>query len=208
MLFGGNNLAKQVEADREQRDKTNRPYDITLRLRQNTHDEDVTTNLNQDTTSRDIRYTGNFPTPLYHLRGRETKRYTKIDSMESLDIFSAALELFNRKGVRPMKRPAADDDESEIAPYFFESVGKAKVTPKLCTECRDISKSRKRYDIYYIDLAEISQERNVMCSDCMYKLLKKHIFGREEQIKLELSALRDLQQNGVYIDPFLISCGF
>ena len=60
-----------------------------------------------------------------------------------------------------MRKSSGHQDHSEICEYFFESMGKARVTPKLCTECRDVEKSRKRYDYYYVDLAEISQERTV-----------------------------------------------
>ena len=97
---------------------------------------------------------------------------------------------------------------TDICQYFFESVGKAKVTPKLCTECRDVQKNRKRYDFYYIDSVEIAMERSIRCSDCMYQLLKKHVSGSEEVLRQELQYLRCVQPNGVVVDPYLISCGY
>lgn len=39
---------------------------------------------------------------------------------------------------------------TSMCQYFFVSVGKAKVSPKLCTECRDVTKNRKRYDYLLI----------------------------------------------------------
>ena len=158
--------------------------------------------------NRDFRLTPHFPTPLYHLRMRTKVMYTNIPLVNELDLFQVALELFNRKGVRNIKKNSDEDFQSnEMCQYFFQSVGKAKVTPKLCTECRDVQKHRFRYDYYYMDLVEISQERRVMCSDCMYQLLKEHISGTETELRNELTELRQQQPNGVLVDPFLISCG-
>ena len=101
-------------------------------------------------TKRDFRYSPHFPSPMHHLKGKERLYYTEVPLLEDMTLFQVGLELFNRKGVRPMmkKNTRSDDETSEICQYFFESAGKAKVTPKLCTECQDIQKNRKRYDYY------------------------------------------------------------
>ena len=163
----------------------------------------------RNSANRDFRFTPHFPTPLYHLKLRSKIVYTSLPLVDQLNLFQVALELFNRKGVRKIKKDSDDDCQSdEMCHYFFQSVGKAKVSPKLCTECRDMQKNRFRYDYYYVDLVEISQERTVVCSDCMYQLLRKHISGTEADLRSQLKDFRQQQPHGVLVDPFLVSCGY
>ena len=117
-----------------------------------------------------------------------------------------SLEVFNRRGVRKVKKPHALTDE--ICQYFFECQGKANVTLKLCVQCRDSEKNRKSNDCYFIDLAEVSQERSIFCKRCLSKLVNKHVIGSYEVILDELLALRKKQPNGVFVDPFALSCGY
>ena len=146
-------------------------------------------------------------TPLNHLKGRKTRHYVDVLPIEVLDLFQVALEIYNRKGVRPMKKSCIETTLTTICSYFYECVGKVKVSMKSCTDCRDTEKQRHMYDYYYMNLVEISQERTVRCSNCMYLFLKKHIHGSQSKLREELEFLRLGQTDGVLVDPFSISCG-
>ena len=143
-------------------------------------------------------------TPFNHLKGRN---YVDVLPIEVLDLFQVALEIYNRKGVRPMKKSCIETTLTTICSYFYECVGKVKVSMKSCTDCRDTEKQRHMYDYYYMNLVEISQERTVRCSNCMYRFLKEHIHGSESNLRQELKFLRLRQVDGVLVDPFSISCG-
>ena len=93
----------------------------------------------------------------------------------------------------------------KICRYFYECVGKMKVSSQLCTKCRDYGKERDRYDYYYIDLVEISKVRTVRCWNCMYLLLKKNVRGSDQVLREELKVLREEQCRGVTVDPPTIS---
>ena len=95
----------------------------------------------------------------------------------------------------------------DICQYFFECVACFITRFQYCTKCRDIGKQKDAHDYYYINLVEITQERTVVCSNCMYHLLKKYVHGTEEFLREELRLVRLKQSNGVLVDPFLISCG-
>lgn len=154
--------------------------------------------------------------PLYHLKGRESWKYTDIEELstdiEQLNndpmLFKISLEILNRRSVRQVLRPHHDDEITEIAQYFFECIEKAKVSLKMCTQCRDIDKDRTITDWYFMDLVEISQQRTILCLDCMEGLVKSEVKGTPQDIAEELLELREKQPNGIYMDPFLISCGY
>ena len=143
--------------------------------------------------------------PLYHLKGKESHRYTVVDDSDNL--FEVKLEILNRRAVRKVKRPHPEEHITDLSDYFYECAGKAKVTPKLCTKCRDINKNPKRYDLYYIDIMEISQQRTIFCVDCMKSIVNKTVRGELADVIDELNLLRLLQPHGIYIDPFSVSCG-
>ena len=147
--------------------------------------------------------------PLYHLKGREQRKYTDTPGKEpSLSLFDVKLEILNRRAVRKIKRPHPEGDEiTELSEWFYECAGKAKVTSRLCSKCRDGNKSSKRYDNYFIDLVEISQQRTVYCDDCMSEIINEQVKGSISEIRDELNLLRVNQPNGVYVDPFSLSCG-
>ena len=86
-------------------------------------------------------------------------------------------------------------------------VEKQQVTSRLCSKCRDGNKSSKRYDLYFIDLIEISQQRTVYCYDCMNGIINDRVKGSISEIRDELNLLRVIQPSGVYVDPFSVSCG-
>lgn len=144
--------------------------------------------------------------PLYHLKGKESRRYTTLNKVDN-DLFEIKLEILNRRGVRKVKRPHPEEGVTDLSDYFYECAGKAKVTSKLCTKCRDMNKTPKRYDLYYIDIMEISQQRTIFCVDCMKTIVDSAVTGNLTDIRDELNLLRLLQPNGIYIDPFSVSCG-
>lgn len=206
MLFASSNCNLNLPTENEQYNRrTTSP--VTSRIVSRNDGISIITN---DTSciERDFNYSQYFPVPLYHLRGKEELCYTNVPPVETLDIFQVSLELFNRKGVRPMKIDDANNDMTDICQYFFYSVGKAKVTPKFCSECRGVPKQRRKYALYYVNLVEIARERTARCSTCMYQLLREHVIGEEEEMREELHLMRALHPNGVLVNPFLISCGY
>ena len=155
----------------------------------------------------DIRVPPSMLTPLTHLKGRERMRYTVPSPIEKMDLFQVALELFNRKGVRPM-RNMDDDCAPEICAYFYECVGRMKRKFQWCVQCGDREREFLGYDYYYVDLVEIAQSRGARCSGCMYRVLKQNIQGSETALRQGLRYLRVEQPDGVLVHPFLITCGY
>ena len=157
------------------------------------------------------------PQPLNHLRGKDIFKYVGEDMLNNSCnklLLSDSLEVYNRSGVRPLnkplngplERPLGNQEITEIAQYFFECIGKAKVVLRFCTQCMDDEKQRNMFDWYFIDITEISQQRTILCLTCMNDLLRKYVHGKD--VMGRLMELRRQQPNGVYVDPFLISCGY
>lgn len=147
--------------------------------------------------------------PLRHLKGREVRRYTNLNELSTNGSrFKMLLEVFNRRAVRPIRKQIGKASVDMLSDYFFECVGQAGVSSRHCTQCCDVNKSHIKYDWYFIDLVEISQERTVLCLDCMTSVVNKHVQGDMNSIKEELNRLRKKQPCGVYIDSYLISCGY
>ena len=156
--------------------------------------------------------------PLNHLRGKGSFKYIgrNIPSISCHKILLCdSLELFNRSGVRPLLKTlnksmdvtlAHHKNITEIARYFFECIGRVKVTLRFCIQCIDGQKHRSMFDWYFIDISEISQQRTILCLSCMNDLLRKYVHGTD--VMGRLIELRRQQPNGVYVDPFLISCGY
>ena len=122
----------------------------------------------------------------------------------------------NRRGVRDILEPLITNSSTstqQLAQYFFEKVGEVNVSMRLCVQCRDIGKCKKKYDQYFIDLMEITtnNERTILCSKCMSDLVQMNMGSssdlRDELIK-QLDILRNQQPHGVVVDPFLATCGY
>ena len=127
----------------------------------------------------------------------------------------------NRRGVRDTLKPLENNNvttttttttTTQLAQYFFEKVGEVSVAMRLCVQCRDVGKNKKKLDQYFIDLMEIttSDDRTILCSKCMSDLVKLNVRNsnnRDEVIK-RLDILRNQQPDGVVVDPFLITCGY
>lgn len=154
--------------------------------------------------------------PLRHLQGKEKMMYLDcmdINTEEGVeqneqDHFQFALELFNRKAVRKFLKahPENPPPVSEMCEYFFDSVGRAKATFKLCVECRDIRKPKSNVDEYFMNLVEISQQRTILCFGCMTALINRNV--NVENLTEDLMKWRKLQPNGILVDPYLLSCGY
>ena len=121
----------------------------------------------------------------------------------------------NRRGVRDILKPLNTNNGTatqQLAQYFFENVGEVNVSMRLCVQCRDIGKYKKKYDQYYINLMEITTNnvRTILCSKCMSDLVQMNVGSssdlRGELIK-QLDILRNQQPHGVVVDPFLVTCG-
>lgn len=156
--------------------------------------------------------------PLYHLKGKEIWKYIDVEPLDPDEVeiltkdpnilFKRSLEVLNRRGVRPLFRPHHDEEITDICRYFFDNIGHARVSVKMCTQCRDISKDRTGKDWYFMDLMEISQQRTILCLECMGEVVKQEVVGTPQDIAQELLDLREKQPHGVYVDPFLITCGY
>jgi len=172
-------------------------------LRKNSSEEANTSAITSSATTA-LHYGSRVP--LYHLKGREQRKYTEPPLYETL--FDVKLEILNRRAVRKVKRPHPEGDHiTDLSDWFYECTGKAKVTSRLCSKCRDGNKSSKRYDLYFIDLIEISQQRTIFCYDCVKMIIDERVQGSMSEIRDELKLLRVIQPNGVYVDPFSVSCG-
>jgi hypothetical protein len=146
-----------------------------------------------------------FSVPLYHLQGKQSQRYLTLDNTER-NSFEVALEVLNRRGVRKVRKPCPVTNE--ISQYFYECIGRVQITCRMCVVCRDVHKDHAMIDQYFMDLVEISQERRVLCLNCMINLVNSQVTDEKHTTQNELIALRTQQPRGVYIDPFLITCGY
>lgn len=158
-----------------------------------------------------------------HLRGRERSFYNndqqcnvddKVsviaddDGLEKGDcFFKNALELYNRKSVRDLLQVHPEDESiTEMCTYFYKSVGTALVNLKLCVECGDSGKWKFDNDEYYMNITEVSHIRTVLCSRCMLALMENNIDAAT--VEQDLEVMRTTQPNGVYVDPYLLACGY
>ena len=146
-----------------------------------------------------------FPAPLYHLQGRQLQRYLTLDNIVEKNTFEVALEVLNRRGVRKVRKPCPVTNE--ISQYFFECIGNVQISCRMCVVCRDTHKEHAT-DRYFVDLVEISEERRVLCLNCMINLVNSQVTSESHITQNELNLLRTQQPRGVYIDPFLITCGY
>ena len=125
------------------------------------------------------------------------------------ELFNLCLELYNRRGVRPLKKKCSFLDSVYVCEYYWESKGSVSATQQLCTACRDIAKARNCSDEYFIDLMEINMYRNILCKPCIGRMLKDSIGCKRESIVNELKIRRKEQgSNGLVVDPRLVQHGF
>jgi len=148
--------------------------------------------------------------PLWHLKQKNALKYegnvsAVIDHSDEIEIM---LEVYNRKSVRKPKQPLANQRHIWLSESFFEDVGLANITFSLCSNCKDVGKNKEVLESYYVDMAEISQQRTTLCYPCMKEFLKENLRVELAELKDELKDLREAQISGIHIDPFLISCGY
>lgn len=154
-----------------------------------------------------------YETPLYRLKGRQMWKYSSSDESTRLlqyakpaeTIFSMRLEILNRRGVRKVRKQGGP--VTHLATYFYECIGELNTGFRQCVICSDIGKDWYT-DYYYMDLVEICQMRTVLCRMCMDSLVNLHVSRDMNDVNVELEGLRTQQPHGVYIDSFLITCGF
>ena len=152
-----------------------------------------------------------FKAPLYHLQGRHRRYYVNctLDTPEETEqcMFKMALEIMNRRSVRKLKKQGCPFTDS-VSEYFYVCIGEVRVALKECIMCRDQGKERNSTDFYFMDLVEISKDRTILCSRCFSTLMSFHVPLDYASMKNELLNLREKQPEGVYVDPFLITCGY
>ena len=102
-------------------------------------------------------------------------------------LFSVALELFNRKGTQETIR---DGKKLVTKFYYWECKGKVNAGQQLCTNCRDVHKRRNYEDDYFIDVMERKQYRTILCRNCMSKLLKISVGSSKNDIIKSLKQVR------------------
>ena len=104
-------------------------------------------------------------------------------------LFSVALELFNRKGTQE----AIHDGKKLVTKlYYWECKGKVNAGQQLCTNCRDVHKRRNYEDDYFIDVMERKQYRTILCRNCMSKLLQISVGSSKNDIIKTLKQVRKL----------------
>ena len=104
-------------------------------------------------------------------------------------LFSVALELFNRKG----SQEAIHDGKKLVTKlYYWECKGKVNAGQQLCTNCRDVHKRRNYEDDYFIDVMERKQYRTILCRNCMSKLLQISVGSSKNDIIKTLKQVRKL----------------
>lgn len=102
-------------------------------------------------------------------------------------LFSVALELFNRKGTQE----AIHDGKKLVTKlYYWECKGKVNAGQQLCTNCRDVHKRRNYEDDYFIDVMERKQYRTILCRNCMSKLLQISVGSSKNDIIKTLKQVR------------------
>uniref|UniRef100_A0A7M5XEX3 Uncharacterized protein n=1 Tax=Clytia hemisphaerica TaxID=252671 RepID=A0A7M5XEX3_9CNID len=152
-----------------------------------------------------------FKAPLYHLQGRHGRHYvnctleTPVETKQCM--FRMALEIMNRRSVRKLKKPGCPFTDT-VSEYFYVCIGEVSVALKGCIMCRDQGKERNGMDFYFMDLVEISKDRTILCVGCFSNLVSFHVPMDYLSMKNELLDLREKQPEGVYVDPFLITCGY
>ena len=154
-----------------------------------------------------------YETPLYHLKGRQIWKYAAGESIELMQqyakpvdkMFAMRLEILNRRGVRKVRKQGGP--VTHLASYFYECIGELNTGFRQCVICNDIGKDWHT-DFYYMDFVEICQVRTVLCRLCMASLVDLHVSCDTSDVSTELNGLRQHQPYGVYVNSFLISCGF
>ena len=126
-----------------------------------------------------------------------TENYVRF-YYRSNETFNEALELNNRIGCSFVAIPGDNRRWVSNKP-FYECKGKVKVTQRLCCRCRDSGKSKQSTDTYYIDIAEVCQDRTVYCRGCMGRILYTNVGTVKEEISRKLMRLRRMQQDGIFI---------
>ena len=185
------------------------------RCAENKHNSNTIQQLQKKITSKIInqnlpsKQPESFKKPLYHLRGRQMMKYIHQPTENNdkpQDDFSIDLELFNRHSVCAVQKPCGT--LKRLSSYFYKCIGRSNTSMKLCTVCRDVEKEWQSTDCYYMDFAEITRERTVLCRGCMANLISLCVPPTLCGIQTELEQVRMAQPEGVYVDPFLITCGY
>lgn len=113
--------------------------------------------------------------------GRRTLKYTVrkigcIDRFYYMDQneFQLDLDFFNAN-INFLKDDQTHDSKSKTN---FICVGLANTRLKFCSICFDVDKNNE-VELYYVDKADISQHRTILCRGCIGSMLKKTSSRRE-----------------------------